>query len=174
MLLFVALTLLGSTPQATPEQPDFSGRWVLDTRAAVVGPDTVRRLVVLQPITRTNVRGEPIGPGFLRISIRREADSGNSEETRLIGVEGGTASGLNRDGQRVGDSRRMATQWQDNSLVLSNLTYGPDGPRTGYWTERREEWSLEPDGRLRVEISIERWESGRRATVFLYRRDSAQ
>jgi hypothetical protein len=137
---------------------------VLDTPADA-SPDTARRLVVLQPITRTNVLGEPMKPAFLRISIRREGDSGNSEETHLIGVVGGTVSGLVKDGQKVGDSTRMETVWRRDALVLANLSLGPDGPRTGNWTERREEWSLERDGRLRVEIAAESWKGSRRVDI---------
>jgi hypothetical protein len=171
MLLIVALSLLAATAQATPEQPDFSGRWVLDS-AAASSPDIVRRLVVRQPITRTNVFGEPMKPAFLRISIRREGDSGNSEETRDIGVVGGRVSGT-KDGLRVGDSTYEETVWQRDSLVFATHTYGPDGPRTGEWSECREAWSLERDGRLRVEMSVESWKSPRRVDVYVYRREPA-
>jgi hypothetical protein len=75
--------------------------------------------------------------------------------------------------QTVANSTREETVWRRESLVFANLSYGPKEPRTGDWTERREEWSLQPDGRLRVEISAESWKSARRVEVHFYRRDGA-
>lgn len=170
MVLLVALTLLAATVQATQDQPDFSGRWMLDT-PALANPDAARRLVVRQPITRTTVFGEPMKPAFLSISIWREGVSATSEESRLIGVVTGNTPGLSKEGLAVGNSTREETVWRRSSLVLTNSSYGPDGPRTGDWAERREEWSLEPDGRLRVEISAESWKSARRVHVYFYRRE---
>ena len=180
MVLLVALTLLAATVQAPPDQPDFSGRWVLDT-PNLATPDAARRIVVVQPITRSTVSGAPMKPAFLRISIRREGVSANSDETRLIGVAGGTVTGLvggtvpdlSREGFSVGNSTREETAWQRDSLVFANSSYGPGGPRTGDWTERREKWSLEPDGRLRVEILAASGKSARRLDVYLYRREGA-
>ena len=169
MVLFVALAVAAAA-QARPEQPDFSGRWMLTT-PAVANPDTPRRLVVLQPIIRTNVFGEPIEPAFLHISVRREGVSANSEETRVIGI-GGTVPGLSEQGIPAGNSTRVETVWRRDSLVFVNLSYGPDGPRTGDWTERREVWSLQRDGRLRVELSVERRNSARRVDVYSYWRES--
>ena len=171
-MLFVALILFTATTQARPEQPDFSGRWLLDASISS-NPDTARRLVVFQPITRTNVFGEPMKPAFFRITIHRESDSGNSQETRLISVVGGTMPGLSTEGLPVGNSTRFETVWQQESLVFTDQSYGPDGPRTGEWTERREEWSLGRDGKLRVKVTTEGWKSTRRVVVYCYRRETA-
>jgi len=170
--LLAALALLAATQAAMPEHPDFSGRWVLHT-PALANPDTPRRLVVLQPIVRTTVFGDPMKPAFLRISIRRETVSGSNEETRDIGVMGGSVSGLSKDGVSIGNSTSMETVWRGDSLVFANLSYGPNGPRTGDWTERREEWSLERDGSLRIELSVESWNSARRVDVYFYSREGA-
>ena len=143
----------------------------LDTPAA--NSDTAHRLVVLQPIIRADVFGEPMKPAFLHISIRRERVSGNSDEIRPIGIVGGTVPGLSKEGLPVGNSTRVETVWRLDSLVFADLSYGHHGPRTGDWTERREEWSLERDGRLRVELTTESWKSARRVDVFFYRRESA-
>jgi hypothetical protein len=170
MGLFVALALVAASVQATPEQPDFSGRWVLSTSAAA-NPDTPRRLIVVQPIVRTNVFGAPIKPAFLSVSVRREGVSANSDETRVIGAMGGAVPGLS-EGIPVGNVTRVETVWRGHSLVFVNMSYGPDGPRTGDWTERREVWSLQRDGRLRVELSVEHWNSARRVDVYYSRRES--
>ena len=88
-MLIVALIVLAGSAQPTPDRPDFSGRWVLEIPPRT-SEDVTHRLVVDQPITRTSVRGEAMKPAFLRISIRREMNAGSAEETRLIGVIGGT------------------------------------------------------------------------------------
>ncbi len=172
MVLLVALILFTATRQATSEQSDFSGGWFLDI-PITSNPDMARRLVVLQPITHTNVLGEPMKPAFLRITIRRESDSGNGQETRLISVVGGTTPGLATEGLPVGNSSRFETVWRHEVLVFMDQSYGPDGPGTGEWMERREEWSLERDGRLRVKVTAEGWKSTRRVVVYFYRRENA-
>jgi len=108
---------------------------------------------------------------FLRITVRRETDSGNTQETRLISIVGGHMGGLSKDGISVGNSTRFETAWRGRALVFMDESYGPDGPRTGDWTERHEEWSLQPDGRLRIEIQAESWKSARQVNVYFYRRD---
>jgi hypothetical protein len=172
MVSLLVLSLVTARVQATPTQPDFSGSWSLDT-PIVANPDTTRRLVVLQPITRTNVFGAPMMPAYLRITVRRESDSGNSEETRVISTVGGHMPGRSKEGASVGNSTRFETVWRGDALVFTDASYGPDGPRTGEWTERREEWSLLQDTRLRVEIQIESWKSTRHVDVYFYRRENA-
>jgi hypothetical protein len=172
MMLFVALALFAATAQSIPEHPDFSGRWVIDT-PAVVDPDTPRQLVVVQPIIRRNVLGESMKPAFLRIAIHREGAFGHTDETRVMGAMGGTVPGLSKAGLAIDNSTRVETVWRRDSLVLANLSYGPGGPGSGDWTERREEWSLQRDGRLRVERSVESWTTARRVDVSFYRRESS-
>ena len=171
MTLIVALVLLAASAQATPDRTDFSGRWVPDT-APAANEDATLRLVVDQPLTHTTEDGRAMKPGFRRISIRRETSAGTREETHLPGVIGGTAGGVTKDGVRVGDSSRTATVWRGDALVFEHVSHGPDGPGTGRWTERRETWSLDPEGRLRIEMSTEDWESPRRVEVRLYHRET--
>ena len=44
------------------------------------------------------VRGDPMEPFFRDITIERQFATGTQSETRLIGVQGGTVSGLRPDG----------------------------------------------------------------------------
>src|SRR3954469_14524679 len=106
MVLFAAVALSVAAAQMPLEQPDFSGHWVLDAPMSA-RPDTPRRLVVRQPITRTDVFGNSMRAGFVRLFIHREGDWGNSEETRLVGVAGGTVPGVSREGVLVGNSTRF-------------------------------------------------------------------
>jgi hypothetical protein len=152
-------------------EPDFSGRWVLVAPDAAP-VDVARVILVEQPVTRTNIRGEPMSPAFLRIVIRRERVSETTTDTRLIGVIGGVMGGaVTATGQRIpAPSTYLETRWRDNSLILVNRVDGPDGPHTGDWSERQETWSLDADGRLCVEIITAAQDHPRHTSTFLYRR----
>jgi hypothetical protein len=157
--------LIGSLAAAAQRGVDFSGTW--DLESAPTEPDTPRIIIVDQPITRTNVRGEPIPPAFVRITIRRITAGSATTESRHIGVVGGSV------GASVGPNRRThnETLWDENSLVFSDGSYTGDSLRTGEWIERREVWSLSEDrSQLTVEIAIESSGSGSRTEKRVYRR----
>jgi HEAT repeat protein len=164
---------IAALTQPAPPQPDFSGRWVLVSPAHPPA-NAARVLVVEQPITRTNVRGEPMPPSFLAIAIRREGPSGVTSETRMIGVVGGVVGGwVGPKGAsgRSSTSSRDETRWDGNALVLSGGTYTRDSERTVVdWSEHRETWSLDSDGRLRIEIRSEASGAARQTETLLYRR----
>jgi len=167
MLSCVLLSAIALT--IGPTQPDFSGRWTLES--PVPATDAVRGLVVDQPITRTNVQGEPMPPAFLLITIRRERSTGTSEETHQIGVVGGTVGGVaGKAGASRSSTTRFETKWIDATLVFTTSTFDGNEPRTGDWSERRESWSLAPAGRLRIEIVNESRDQPKETRVFLYRR----
>jgi hypothetical protein len=152
-------------------QPDFSGRWVL-VSSTPSSTDAPHVLIVEQPVTRTDVRGKPIAPTYLRISIRRERASGVTNETQEIGVSGGVVGALvAATGQARGTSSRFETAWRLNMLMFLTATSGPDGPHTGGWSERSEIWSLDGVGQLRVEILSESYDQPRQASVSVYRRE---
>jgi hypothetical protein len=167
----IALALAALLGQL-PAEPDFSGRWVLDSLAPAP-PDAPLTIIVEQPVVRANVRGEPITPSYLRVSIRRERASGATDETRWIGTIGGRIGGTaGPRGQPASRSpeQRLETTWRDHTLVFLDSQFGPDGRHTGNWSERRESWSLEPDGRLRVEIVMETRDQPQQTPVSLYKR----
>ena len=64
----LVLALLITVAGAAQTQPDFSGRWVL-VWSDPASVDAPRVLVVEQPITRTNVRGEPVGPAYIPTDV---------------------------------------------------------------------------------------------------------
>lgn len=157
---------------AAQSQPDFSGRWVL-VAPTPTSSDAASVLVVEQPVTRSNIRGEPTPPSYSSITIRRERRTHTANETREIGISGGVVGGIvARTGERTPTpTTRFETTWHDNVLLLLDRVDGPDGPHTGDWSERREAWSLDPDGRLRIEIVTEAHDRPQQASVFLYRRE---
>lgn len=163
-VLFVAT--LASSLQA---HPDFAGRWTLDGPLPP-SPDAARVLVVEQPVTHTNVRGEPMPPAYLHLTVRREGPSGTNTETYLIGTIGGVVRGIDRNGKRTQPTTHFETVWRGDSLTFLMRRDGADGSRTGDWLERSESWSLEADGRLRVEIDTEAHDRARQTAVLRYRR----
>jgi hypothetical protein len=165
-ILLVALTTVGVAAQ---DKPDFSGRWVL----AIPQPshaDIPLALSVRQTVVRTTVCGDPMEPVFRDITIERQFETSTRSETHLIGVRGGTVSGLRADGSPAGPTTHHAVNWDGNALVFESGSYTGQHPETGTWAERREIWSFEADGRLRVAITSRSSGDGPRAVTLHYRR----
>ena len=57
-----------------------------------------------------------------------------------------------------------------NALVFDSGSYTGQRPETGTWTERREVWSLDDDGRLRLAITTRSSGDGSRDITLVYRR----
>jgi len=171
IVTLLALALASTAQSGT----DFSGRWLLNSPAPA--PDDAARVIVVeQPVTQTNGRGEPMPPAYLQITMHRELASGTTTEMRQIGVTGGVVGGVvAATGERIRTpSTYFETRWLDRALILVNRVDGPDGPHTGEWSERQETWSLDPDGRLRVEVVAEAHDRPRQTSVCLYRREQAR
>ncbi len=166
----LAILIAPAFAAALQSQPDFSGRWVLD--GLPPSPDAARVLVVKQPITRTNVRREPIPPGFAELVIHQESATGATDERRPLGVVGGTVGGLAAaPGAAPAASTRYENVWRGNALMFLTSRSATAVPYTGNWDERRETWSLDQDGRLRVEIVTESRDEPKQTSVLLYRRE---
>jgi hypothetical protein len=161
--LNVVLVAVLASAQA---QPDFSGRWTLDAPSQAP-PDAARVLVIEQPVMRMNDRGDSIPPMYVRVSVRREGPSGTTTDTYAIGTMGGVVGGVDRNGKRIGPSARFEVAWRRDTLTFQTRR---DGPDAGVWSERSESWSLDPDGRLRVEIKTEAHDLAQQTTVLFYRR----
>lgn len=165
----IALIMVATVGVAAQDKPDFSGRWVL---AAQQQSDTAipSALSVSQPLVRTTIRGDPMEPFFRDIAIDRQFDSSTRSETHLIGVQGGVVPGLRADGSPSGPTAHHAVKWDGNALVFESGSYTGQHPETGVWTERREVWSLDPDGRLRVVIANRSSVDAPTETTAVYRR----
>ena len=94
-------------------------------------------------------------------------------DTRRIGVVGGIVGGaIGATGARLSaPETHVETGWRDQSLIFIDRTGSPNGPHTKDWSERRKTWSLEANGRLRVEIVSETRDRPRRTTVEFYKRE---
>jgi hypothetical protein len=143
------LVVLVSSAALAQDKPDFSGRWTLVEPARA--DDIASVLVVRQTVTRTNVRGEPMTPYFKEISIEREFASGRRSETHAIGIVSGFVSGT--PAGPAGPRTHYGVTWDSNALVFEHASYTGEARATGVWSERREVWSLDPDGRLRATIT---------------------
>jgi hypothetical protein len=108
----------------------------------------------------------------LHLSVRREGPSGTTTDTYTIGTIGGVVGGIDRNGTRIATpSAYFETAWRGDVLTFLTRRDGPNGPHTGDWSERRESWSLDADGRLRVEIETEAYDHAPRTTVLHYHRE---
>ncbi len=161
--------LLGAFVQAQ-DGVDFTGRWVLET-PSLASAETPHALSVRQSLVTTNVRGEPMRPFFKDITIERQVEGGSRAETHQIGVVGGVVGGLTSTSGTTGSLREHhAVKWDANALVFESGRYTGQSRETGVWTERREVWSLDSDGRLHVVITTRGSSDAPRTVSVLYQR----
>jgi hypothetical protein len=164
----VILVLLAGASLAAQDHPDLSGRWVLESPSQA-GPEVPRALSVRRSLVRTMERG-PMKPFFFDMIITREFEKGPRVETYRIGVVGGTVPGVSKDGSDADPGTRHSAQWDGHSLVIESGTQTAPTRESGVWTERREAWSLDPDGRLRVGITTRDSVDPPKTETLLYRR----
>lgn len=165
----IALIVLATIGVAAQGKPDFSGRWVLATPPRSK-TDIPLALSVRQTLVRTTVRGDPIEPSYRDITIERVFETAAQSENYLIGVEGGTVSGLPTDGIPKTSTTYHAVKWDGNALVFESGSYTAQRAETGMWAERREVWSLDTDARLRVVITSRSSGEAPIETTAVYRR----
>ncbi len=165
----VVLLLLAAVSLVAQEPPDFSGRWIL-TPTKQSGPDIPTSLSIRQSVVRTTVRGEPMTPFLRDLTVDREFEAGTHDTYVITNARGGVVPGLREDGQPTGPHERYAVNWEQGALVYHRSTYTGDAPETGVWTERREVWSLDQDGRLRLTISTRSSADVSRTVSLTYRR----
>ena len=163
-----ALSVLLAAGGQTPEQPDFSGRWVL------VAPDTApsdvpRVLVVQQHLKRTDVRGNPIKPLWDLLTV--EGDD----------LKSGTQSGIYYffGSGSVGGSipRRMTAEslrWDEAKLVITSENWLEREDRTRESLEQHTEvWSLDARGQLVIFISDRKGDGESTTRNVTYRKEQA-
>ena len=166
----IALSMLVGTFVQAQDGVDFTGRWILESPSSA-SAETARALSVRQSLVTTNIRGEPMRPFFKDIAIERQAEGGTRVETHQIGVVGGVVGGLTSTSGTAGSPRRHhAVKWDANALVFESGSYTGQSPETGVWTERREAWSLDSDGRLHVVITTRGSSDAPRTVAVVYQR----
>lgn len=169
MMPAVAMVLAASIAAAAQEKPDFTGRWILESPAPS-DPDAPRALVVRRSPARANAPGEPPPPLVGGLTVDRELESGTRSETLAIGVVGGMTPGLNEGGTTSGPRSEHSVRWEGDTLAIERGSHTGPAPETGVWSHRREVWSLDSDGRLRVVITTRGSAAEARTITLLYRR----
>jgi len=165
-LVVVAMCL--TTRVAAQARPDFSGNWVLESEPPLATA-SARAISVSMSLVQTNVRGEPMTPYFKDISVVREFADSTSSDTYLIGFVGGVVGGrTTASSDRLNSHYRV--EWEDQALVIENGTYIGTTRESGQWAERREVWSLDAGGRLRVMIATRNSVGTSSEIALLYRR----
>jgi hypothetical protein len=145
------LSMVVAATVAAQDNPDFSGRWMLETSAGA-GPDVALFLTVRQPVVRTNVYGAPMPPFFKELSVERQFGDDLRVETYQIGLGGGvvgvvaanrgTASAVNVP------QTRFSVRWEGNRLVIDTGRYSGPTREAGPYTEHTEVWQLDSGGML--------------------------
>ena len=141
--VLILLTAAATTEQ---ERPDFSGAWTL------VGPNpapsnTPPTLVVEASYVRQSVRGTPINPPRVTLTVTPRFGNAVRPGIYMVGITGGTTSGLPNNGPRT--ESHHSTRWEGNKMVV-NLSYYADGKLT---SEHREVWSLDAQGTLSIRLT---------------------
>ncbi len=167
----VALVAWALPAQTTPPQPDFSGEWRLES-STPPGAEAPKAMTVMQTIATADVFGKPMTPFFKELLVTREYEAGPRTQTHLIGRHGGRVEGVRPGGAPtpLGNTSYGLT-WEDRTLAFENRRYTGADSGSGDWDKRREEWSLDQDGRLRVKITTQSSQNPSESTVtHLYRR----
>jgi len=160
----LAIPLLIAYRAVAQDLPDFTCVWILDS-VAPPSTDIATTLAVRQSVAQTNVRGEPMKPFFKYLTVTRELVSGSHTETYAIGMTGGKRSG------RIGlPSSHERVVWEGHDLVIETGTFTGAAPRTGAWAERREAWSLDASGKIRISIATSSSDGSSGTVEILYRR----
>jgi len=158
----VAVALLSAQ-----DAPDFSGTWALES-APVGETDVPQTMSVSQMLVTRNVRDEPMRPFFKEVTITRVIAKDARSETHQIDVVDGSISG--RIGGAEGPRTQHRVVWEGQSLVFELGTYPGSSPGTGTWTSRREVWSFDPAGRLRVVVNTRGALDEPKTVVLIYRK----
>ena len=166
LILASCLTVVGLAETLVAQRgTDFSGRWVLDETQVRPAPDIPQRLVVEQPLTTTNVRGEPMPPAYLTLRVTRHLGDVVQEDEYRIGVIGGIVGGL--PGPSQGGSR-FEVRWVGDSLWIYKESYGPSGANI---RRRGEIWRIDERGRLVIEIETRDKDEPAATRTLTYRRE---
>jgi hypothetical protein len=158
--LFVAASSIALHGQ---QGTNFSGNWVLED-GTTASADIPARLTVQQPITTTTMRGDPMPPAYLTLTVTRHFANSAQEDTYRIGTLGGVVGGLPRTVPAT--STEWSVRWREGSLWMEqrNLSAGV------ITSARTEVWRLDERGRLIVTLRIRDGEKEDTRT-FAYRRD---
>ena len=154
-LCVCALSVLLAAGGQTPEQPDFSGRWVLVAPDAAPS-DLPRVLVVQQRLKRTDVRGNPMKPFWDLLTVEGDdLRNGVRSGVHYFGVSGSVGGGVVPGGPPGPRPRtEESVRWDEDKLVITS----------GSWLEREkgtresleqhtEVWSLNARGQLVISVS---------------------
>jgi hypothetical protein len=171
----LAVVLLCGSPSGAADhqppaasRPDFSGSWVLES-ASPLDPDVPRTLSIRQfQVEKTATDGSTTVT-FPSITIARNLETGPVTESHQIGMIGGTVGGIGKDGRQSGPSTSYAVKWDGTALVFEHESH-TDRIDPATWSERREVWSLDETGRLRMVITTRSSDGSAGTLTRLYRR----
>jgi hypothetical protein len=168
LILASCLTASVAVTVGAQRGTDFSGSWVLDETQVRPAPDIPQRLVVQQPVTIANVRGEPMPPAYLTLNVKRYLGDVVQEGTYRIGLIGGVVGGLPGPGQPAGGGSRYEVTWRGDVLWIYQESYGASGAN---FRRRGETWRIDDLGRLVISIETREMDETAATQTLTYRRD---
>lgn len=147
--VWLAVALLGSAPLFSQERPDFSGEWLLETPSDPP-PDAPRKLVITH------------GPSAITV-VRTFAGRTTTETHRF--QSGGTVGA-------TGNTAFTGVMWFGDRLMFhEEARSGARGTNEEYF-ERGEDWWLNDEGLLTVEITTRKSGASRSRVTLEYARQS--
>jgi hypothetical protein len=155
-MLFVSciLVLLVRLAASAQDKPDFSGDWILATPSAPL--NAAQALTVRQSFKRESVRGTPVDPPLITLSVERRFNGAVQSDHYTIGTLGGTVEGAvgNAAAAFGGQSEEMrfSTTWDDDRLLIE-IRYSGRPVDAGAYSEHKEAWSLDARGALLVTVT---------------------
>jgi hypothetical protein len=153
-------------PAQRPNESDFSGEWIL-IKSTPPTADAARSLTVRQPIVRTSASGAPMRPFFSHLVVERHYAMGVQSQTFMIGVEGGTVSGVPSATQV---ETRESARWADSGLVIVTSRWSWPAGELRQDSEHKEVWQLDGQGILVVTLTDQEAGEESRTTMLTYRR----
>jgi hypothetical protein len=165
------LVLLTAIPRivATQNEPDFSGEWVL-VSAARSDSDAAPMLTVRQTLVRTDALGQPMAPFFSQLIVERKSVDHPRKDTYQLGVHGvrgGISGGIVGGG---GVQTRYSVRWEGDRLVIETGSYSGPGRQDGPYSEHTEEWRLDREGLLILQLT-DRSDKDQTSNTLTYRRN---
>ena len=160
-----------TTQAAAQDEPDFSGHWIL-VSPSDTPPTAARAMAVQMAYTRESVRGNPITPPLVTLTIERTFDAEVGSQRLTIGTTGGWVGGVSgnafADGSPLVAQTRFSTRWNGDKLVIE---LSSSGSALNVVTDsfRREVWTIDEQGALSIAVT-DRSARSESTTTLVYRR----
>ena len=166
------LVLLLGQAVAAQDKPDFSGNWIL-VSPSDSSSNAAQAMTVRESFKRESVRGTPIDPPLITLSVERRFNGAVHSEVHTIGTIGGIVGEVaGNAGTGFGgpsEQTRFSTTWDGDRLVIE-IRYSGRPVDAGAYSEHKEVWSLDIQGALMLTVTDRALGTESTTTNLIYRR----